>query len=66
VDDACGILVPHEDPPGLAAAIARIAEDANTFATLSRAAAMRAGNTIAMGRVVEREIEILKDGKCIQ
>jgi glycosyltransferase involved in cell wall biosynthesis len=66
VDEACGILAPPEDPAALAAALARIAEDANIFATLSRCAAARAANTIAMDRVIERENEILKDGTSIQ
>jgi len=66
VDESCGILVSPEDSAGLAAAIARIAEDANMFATLSLRAAARAVNTIAMDRVIEREIEILKNGKSIQ
>jgi glycosyltransferase involved in cell wall biosynthesis len=65
VDETCGILIPPEDPAALAAAIARLGNNAETFATLSQAAAMRAGN-IAMDSVIEREIVILKDGKSIQ
>lgn len=62
VDETCGMLLPPENPAAIADALAKLGECETTFATLSRAAAKRAGDTIAMNRVVQREIEILKNG----
>lgn len=60
VDDASGLLVPSEDPTAIAAALAALGESADRFTALSQGAAARIRKTIAMPRIIARELEILR------
>lgn len=63
VDSKSGLLAPPEDAAALASSIAKLGENAEAFAALSKGAATRIRDTLSMPQVISREIAILKDRK---
>lgn len=63
VDDDCGVLVPPEDPQGLAEAIAWLVDHPEDFLRLSRAAAERVRRQSGFDQTIAREIALIRTGE---
>jgi len=60
VDESCGVLSPSDDASAMAAAIRRVADDAELFAELSRAAARRVRASRSNQSVVGMDMSLLR------
>ena len=59
VDESCGILVPAEDYVALARGIARLVEEPEMFAALSKAAASRVRRQSARSEIIGSELRLI-------